>query len=423
MSSQVTPSARRPGGPDTAQRNYPMLLKRMEHLMEISQTLASTLDLNQLLHRIVDAGSELTDCEGVSIMLVEPRSGELHFRAATNREASGLDEVAVPLEGSIAGWVVTHSQPLLVTDAQNDPRWHGQVDTLISFTTQSILGVPLIAREKTIGVLEAVNKRSGSFTEDDLDTLQWLAAQAAVAIVNARLFEQSDLVSELVHELRTPLTALMATSQLLLRPELPDAQRRELVGILQRETGRLSALTTSFLDMVKLEAGRMPFTVERFAMGELIAECVEILAPQAAQQGLTVAGQAPADLPLLESDRGKLKQVLLNLLSNALKYNRPHGRVNVSAALADTRDTRLSVRVADTGQGIPPESAPHMFEHFYRVPDSEGYVSGTGLGLPIARRIVEALGGELGFETEVGVGSTFFFDLPLVHKKTGPLAA
>ncbi len=420
MSSPKSPSARRPNGPDTAQRNYPVLLKRMERLMEISQTLASTLDLNPLLHRIVHAGSELTDCEGVSIMLVEPRSGELHFRAATNHEAHGLGEVAVPLEGSIAGWVVTHSQALLVADAQSDPRWHRQVDSLTSFTTQSILGVPLIAREKTIGVLEAVNKRSGGFTEDDQDTLQWLAAQAAVAIVNARLFEQSDLVSELVHELRTPLTALMATSQLLLRPELPDATRRELVDILQRETGRLSALTTSFLDMVKLEAGRMPFTVERFALGELIDECVEVLAPQAALQGLTVAGHAPDGLPLLESDRGKLKQVLLNLLSNALKYNRPQGRVDVAAAL---EGPRLSVRVTDTGQGIPPEAAPHMFERFYRVPDSEGFVSGTGLGLPIARRIIEALGGELNFESQIGIGTTFFFDLPLVLKETGPFAA
>lgn len=117
MSSQVTPSARRPGGPDTAQRNYPVLLKRMKRLMEISQTLASTLDLNKLLHRIVEAGSELSGCEGASIMLVEAGSGELHFRAATHHEASGLDGVPVPLEGSIAGWVVNHSQPLLLTDA------------------------------------------------------------------------------------------------------------------------------------------------------------------------------------------------------------------------------------------------------------------------------------------------------------------
>lgn len=385
--------------------------------MEISQTLASTLDLNKLLHRVVEAGRELTDCEGVSIMLVEPSSGELHFRAATNSEATGLDEVAVPLEGSIAGWIVTHGQPLLVAEARSDPRWHAQVDRLIGFTTQSILGVPLLARGKPIGVLEAVNKRSGAFAEDDQSMLQWLAAQAAVAIVNARLFEQSDLVSELVHELRTPLTALMATSELLLRPELGEPTRRELVGTLQRETNRLSVLTTSFLDMVKLDAGRMPFTVERFAVAEWVAECLEVMRPQAEQQGIALVSQTPPDLPWVNSDRGKLKQVLLNLVSNALKYNRPQGHVEVGAFAADGR---LHVRVTDTGPGIPEEAAPHIFERFYRVRDSDGYVSGTGLGLPIARRMVEALGGAIDFET-TDAGTTFFFNVPLDFKQTGPL--
>lgn len=388
--------------------------------MEISHTLASTLDLSRLLQRIIEAGRELTDSEGVSIMLIDPHSGELRFRAATHALAPDLSEVAVPLEGSIAGWVVTHAQPLLVSDTRSDTRWHAQVDTLIGFTTRSILGVPLIARDQTIGVLEAVNKRQeAAYSEDDLSTLQLLAAQAAVAIVNARLFEQSDLVSELVHELRTPLTALMATSQLLLRPELPAPQHRELVETLQRETDRLSALTTGFLDMVKLDAGRMPFVIAQFDLAGLISECADVMRPHAAQQGLSLVVEAPADLPLLESDRGKLKQVLFNLVSNALKYNRPNGRVELTAALVDGR---LHVRVTDTGLGIPPEAQPHIFERFYRVRDSEGYVSGTGLGLPIAKRLVKALGGEISFESEVGQGTTFALSLPLTFKKTGPLA-
>jgi signal transduction histidine kinase len=401
-----------------AERDYPALLRRMERLIEIGQTLASTLDLPKLLHRIVEAGRELTGSEGVSIMLVEPASGELRFRAVSNAGTTGLADVAVPLEGSLAGWIVAHGEPIHVADVRGDSRWHARVDEQVEFNTRSLIGVPLIARGRTIGVLEAVNKQSGSFTADDLTTLQWLAAQAAVAIVNARLFEQSDLVSELVHELRTPLTALMATSQLLLRPELGDRARHELVGTLQRETERLSSLTTSFLDMVRLEAGRMPFAAERFDPGALMDECVAMLQPQAEQQGMALASHAPPDLPALETDRGKLKQVLLNLLSNALKYNRPGGRVDVSAGL---REGRLHVQVADTGLGIPPEAQPHIFQRFYRVRDSEGYVSGTGLGLAITRRIVEALGGSIGFETEVGAGTTFFFDVPLVLRKTGPL--
>ena len=401
-------------------RDYPALLRRMERLIEIGQTLTSTLDLNKLLHRIVEAGRELTGSEGVSIMLVEPVSGELRFRAASNEAATGLADVAVPLEGSLAGWIITHSSPVLVTDVNRDPRWHARVDQQTDFSTHSLLGMPLIARGKTIGVLEAVNKQSGAFTADDQSTLQWLAALASVAIVNARLFEQSDHVSELVHELRTPLTALMAASQLLARPELGEPIRRELASTLQRETERLSSLTTSFLDMVRLEAGRMPFAIERFDPGALILECLAVLRPQADQQSLALSAQVPPDLPALETDRGKLKQVLLNLLTNALKYNRPGGRVDVSV---EARGGRLHVRVADTGPGIPPEAQPHIFQRFYRVRDSEGFSTGTGLGLAVTRRIVEALGGSIGFTSELGTGTTFNFDLPLVMKKTGPLGA
>jgi signal transduction histidine kinase len=419
--SSVLPPRPNTFGSDTARRNYPLLLKRMERLMEVSRTLASTLELGRLLRKIIEAARELTDTEAASIMLFDPISGDLRFEAATNlEESSVLQGIVIPLEGSIAGWIVTHSEPLIVPDVSRDPRWSQTVDQQTAFVTRSILGVPLITRDKTIGALEAINKRDGVFSHDDVTTLQTLAAQAAVAIINARLFAQSDQISEMVHELRTPLNSLTASSHLLLRPELPEAKRVDLVKTMQRETARLAQMTTDFLDLAKLESGRMRFSKELFDVRELVDECVDVVRPQAAGRGLTVQANVAPSPQTIESDRGKVKQVLLNLLTNAIKYNRENGGIIITTWV--TSDHYYSISVADTGRGIPPDAMPHMFEKFYRVPDSEGMATGTGLGLPIAKKMVEALGGEMGVKSTLGVGSTFYFTLPLpsaaLKKKT-----
>jgi signal transduction histidine kinase len=412
-----TPTPRkRPGAVSNRQHNYPALLARMGRLIEINQTLASTLDQGKLLRQIVEAARELTSSQASSIMLLDATTDELRFEATTNLRAIELKGVSIPREGSIAGWIVSHKEPLLVPDTSQDGRWNPRVDEMTAFRTYSIVGVPLTARNQTIGVLEALNKLEGAFSEDDATTLQWLAAQAAVAIVNARLFQQSDLVAEMVHELRTPLTALMATSHLLLRPEMGDQQRRDLVGTLQRETSRLAQLTTDFLDMARLESGRARFRFESFQLADLIAECVEIVRPQAAERGLHVDTRLPAGLPPIESDRDKVKQVTLNLLTNAVKYNKPDGSIEVEVT---NSAGRIRVSVADTGKGIPTEAVARLFEKFYRAPDSYQYASGTGLGLPIAKRIVEALGGDIGLLPPGAAGSTFYFDLPVLARLPG----
>jgi signal transduction histidine kinase len=381
----------------------------MQRLIELSETLTSTLDHHKLLRNIIVAAKDLTDSEAASIMLADSQSGELRFEATTNIESSQFEGLVIPMDNSIAGSIFTTRQPVVVPDTSRDPRWNRGVDSKVQFVTRSILGVPLVSRDKAIGVLQALNKREGAFTADDIDSLQTLAAQATIAIVNARLFQQSDLISEMVHEIRTPLGAIMATARLLERPELPAVKRAQLIQTVEREAERLNTMATDFLDMAKLESGRMRFMVEPFALPELIHECVDIVRPQASARGLTLYLQLDPSIGRLNSDRGKLKQVLLNLLTNAVKYNREHGSVTVSTTpMSDT----VRVNVADTGKGIPPDALKLVFQKFYRVPDSEGYATGTGLGLSVARKIVEVLGGEMKVESEVGVGSTFSFTLP-----------
>lgn len=192
-------------------------------------------------------------------MLIDPKTGELRFEASSQATLTrgAMDAIVVPIDGSLAGWVVKHGEPSLVEDARNDPRFFRGVDETIDFETRNLLGVPMIAHNKVIGVVQAVNKKPGStWTEDDINTLTTLAAQAAVAIENARLFQQSDLIEEMVHELRAPLMGLRASTTLLMRSELAESRRNDIINTIQSEADRLTRMTTEFLDLARLESGR-----------------------------------------------------------------------------------------------------------------------------------------------------------------------
>ncbi len=393
----------------SAIRNYPQLLRRYARLLEVTYNLASTFDLRTLLGHVVEAAQELTDCEATSLLLYDPKTRHLHFEAATNVLLEGLDRIVVPTDNSIAGWVFIHGEALNVQEALTDARFFREVDVLTRFQTRSVLGVPLRTKDKTIGVLEAVNKRGGVFTEEDIRLLQALGAQAAIAIENSRLFQQSDLVSEMVHELRTPLASLTAAAHLMRRPDLPEDQRKKLIETVYGEVVRLNEMATDFLELARLESGRGKFVREPIHLGGLVRECLEIVRPQAEAEGVSLEAGSDPPLAPVQGDRNRLKQVLLNLLTNGVKYNRRGGRVRIDLR---SEGSEVVIDVRDTGRGIPADSLPHIFERFYRVPDPEGHIVGTGLGLVITKRIVEGLGGTLSLDSQVGHGSVFSVRLP-----------
>jgi signal transduction histidine kinase len=389
--------------------NYPQLVRRYARLLEVSVDLASTLDLDALLQHVVDAAKELTECEATSLLLYDPATRHLHFEAATGALFGGGGRIVVPMENSIAGWVFAHGEPLHVEDALADTRFYREVDILTQFETRSVLCVPLRTQDKTLGVIEAINKLQGGFLEDDDRLLHALASQAAIAIENARLFQQSDLVAEMVHELRTPLASLTAASHLLKRSELPEEQRGRLADTIYREVFRLNEMATDFLELARLESGRGRMVREPVHLGGLVQECIEIVRPVAEAEGVSLESEAETTQSPVQGDRNRLKQVFLNLLTNAIKYNRPGGQVRIQVVL---EGNEAVTRVSDNGLGIPADSLPHIFERFYRVPDSGRGVGGTGLGLAIARRIVEGLHGTITVESEIGKGSTFCVRLP-----------
>jgi signal transduction histidine kinase len=393
----------------SAIRNYPQLLKRYARLLEVSVNLASTLDLDALLQHVVEAAKELTECEATSLLLYDPGTRHLHFEAATGGLLSSSERIVVPMENSIAGWVFARGEPLHVEDAMADARFYREVDVLTRFQTRSVLCVPLRTQDKTLGVIESVNKVNGIFVEEDERLLLALASQAAIAIEKARLFQQSDLVAEMVHELRTPLASLTAAAHLLRRPDLSSQQRVRLADTVYGEVFRLNEMATDFLELARLESGRGRMIREPVHLGGLVQECIEIVRPVAEADGVTIESEAETSLAPVQGDRNRLKQVFLNLLTNSIKYNRPGGKVVVRISLENSEAVTC---VSDTGRGIPAESLPRIFERFYRVPDPGRSVAGTGLGLAIAQRIVVASHGSITVESQVDKGSTFCVRLP-----------
>lgn len=385
-------------------------IERYRRIIDVSLDLASTLDLNELLKRINRLAVELTNAEASSILLYDERKNQLYFAVADNPETeAALSSVVVPPE-SIAGWVATHREAVFVPDVQQDQRFFRNVEQMLNFQTRSIMATPMLIKGRLIGVLETLNKQNGPFTEEDLEMLMVLSAQAAVAIENSRLFQQGDLINELVHEIRTPLSSISTISYLLQRPDVSETQRQELASMIQKEIERLNGLTNTFLDYSRLESGRMRFTPTPFDLSGLIEECVRIVSPQAIEKGVRLEKELAANLPIFNGDRDKLKQVLLNLLSNAIKYNRPRGDVTLKLW---RNEKTLFISVSDTGVGIPPEDLPHIGERFFRAGNVERKVTGTGLGLSICKHIVEAHAGQMQVSSQINQGTTFTIELPL----------
>ncbi len=392
---------------DTAQAT---LLERYQRLIEISRDLASTLDLDTLLYRIVRVAADLSHAEEASILLYNEAKDELHFQAATNMDDPTIRGLSIPVDQSVAGWIVTHREAIIIRDAQTDSRHYGKISRAVSVSTKSLLGVPMIHKDKVIGALEAINKKTGEFDADDQELLMILGAQAAVAIENARLFQQSDLISEFVHELRTPLTSINTAAHLLSSARLDEARKAQLIEAIRTETSRLSDLATSFLDLARLESGRTQLHIEPCDLSSLLEECASLMQTQAHEAGLHLQVSLSPNLAACQVDCDKIKQAVLNLLSNAIKYNRPDGQITLAA---ENRSDAVEIRVSDTGIGIPKDSLDRLFTKFYRVPGSEQRAQGTGLGLSIVKQIIESHGGEISVASEAGKGTTFTIHLPL----------
>jgi len=391
------------------------LIKQYQRLVEVMHNLASVLDLGQLLNNIMDVAVDLVEAHEASILLYDHNSRQLYFECTTNiDQLEVLRNITVPTE-SIAGWVALNRQPQIINNVRQDERHFNDIDRQVNFQTASMIAVPLVAKDKLIGVLEVLNKRDGEmFTVEDQEILMALGAQAAIAIENSRLFQQSDLISEFVHELRTPLTSINTAAYLLQRPVVADEQRIRLANTVYSESLRLNELSTIFLDLASLESGRANIRPTKFDPRKLMEDCIQVVQIKAQEKNIQVLLDAPESLPEIEADYGKLKQAMLNLLNNAVKYNRADGKVWFRTHL---EGEIFDFSIQDTGVGIPPDQITKLFTKFFRASNVEGKLPGTGLGLSISKRIIEMHGGQIRVESTLDVGTTFRFTLPIKKKE------
>jgi signal transduction histidine kinase len=206
------------------------------------------------------------------------------------------------------------------------------------------------------------------------------------------------------------MASLSTAAHLLLHPELPEEQRQRIVEIIRDETFRVSELASSFLDLARLESGRAQFHPVAINMKELLLDCADLLRVRAVEKELKTIIEIPTELPAIKADRDKIKQVLINLISNAVKYNKVGGRIGLKARV---ESNEILIEISDTGAGIPPEYLPRLFQKFYRVPGSEQLALGTGLGLAICKQIMDAHRGKIEVQSKVSEGTTFIVHLPL----------
>lgn len=388
--------------------------QQFDQLLEISRDLASTLDLEVLLRKILRVAGNLSDAETAYVFLYDENKGGLVFQASTNSQYEHTLQGQYLPPTSIAGWVSVHRKPIVVADVKSDQRQIVHDDALLNNTTRSLIAVPLVAKEKIQGVLEVVNKKQDYFNEQDVDVLTVLAAQAAIAVENSRLYQQADLINELVHELRTPLASILTIAYLLKRSDLTNDQRQQFAESIADEVTRLNDLASSYLEYSRLEAGRLTFSATTFDLRTLLTECCRTLQPKAEEAGIRLCIFGVDQPLMLSADENKIKQVVINLLNNAIKYNQAGGQVLVNAW--KTGDT-VSFSIQDNGVGIPEADLPHVFEKFYRAHNIQEAYPGTGLGLSICNRIIEIHGGTISVQSQVNAGSTFTVELPIDIKK------
>lgn len=399
-------------------------VRELEMLIEITRRLNSTLDVDDLLRLISRLAAQLVDCVDASIILEDKQTGELVFLAAASDRNEHLKSLRVPIEGSIAGTVFKSQEPLVVQDTERDPRHYGEVDDALEFVTESILAVPMMFKGAPIGVLEAINKLdAGRFDEHDVNILSILAAQAAVAIENARLVTElqeantqladldrlkSGFIAIASHELRTPLALILGYASFL-REDTTGTTSDQLDMVLQAAT-QLNGLIEDMVSLSHLEAGSMDLDLSEFNLQDIIRECIEAQQALAATKSLNIrCSLGTADLHV-RADREKIHFVLNNLLNNAIKFTPEGGRIQLAAR---QKAGMAVVSVSDTGVGVPQEDLNRIFDRFHQVESHfTRRESGMGLGLSIARGMVELHGGRIWTESVIGRGSRFTFTLP-----------
>jgi len=406
-------------------------VEQLTALGEVSRAVSSTLDLETVLTTIVSRAVELSKLDGGVVFEYEEATEEFVHRAATETGgalAEARRATRVQKGEGVVGRTAITLEPVQVPDITVPGAHESRLrENLIESGVRAILAVPMVREGRLIGSLVVSRNHPGNFPIEVIELLRTFATQSALAIQNARLFREiadksrqleaasrhkSEFLANMSHELRTPLNAIIGFSEVLAQGmfgAINEKQTEYLQDIL--ESGRhLLSLINDILDLSKIEAGRMELEAADFDLPSAIENALVLVRERAIRRGIRLGRTIDTRLGMISGDERKVKQVLLNLLSNALKFTPEGGEIDVTARL---HDHLAEVSVADTGIGIAPTDQSTVFEEFRQVGTADKKAEGTGLGLTLSRKFIELHGGKIWVQSEVGRGSTFTFTLPV----------
>ncbi len=402
------------------QRRLSRAYQRIQTLYDVTRTVSSTLNLEEVLSLIAKSAAETMQIKACTIRLLD-ESGQLVDTIA----AYGLSEQYLtkgPIDVQKSRYIhetLSSGQPTIISDTSRDDRLQYPAETRAE-GINSMLCVPLFIKGKAEGVICVYGTEPDHFSESDAEFLSALASEGAIAIENARTYQaleladraKSDFVQMVTHELRSPLSAVQSMLRILEQGYVGPITSKQQ-DLIQRSQRRVSFLLALVKDLLDLAAGKMEQLKgerKQVVLNETITKVTELMQTSAEEKGLEWKVEIAEEPLVLTGVEEGLERVFMNLVSNAVKYTPAGGSVAVKAW---GENDQIKVEVSDTGIGIPEEALPRIFNEFYRAKNAKAMeMEGTGLGLAIAKDVVEQHGGQISVKSVVGKGSTFDVTLP-----------